>query len=262
MRRLSSRVARPRPSADSRSLVASSVGITHVLACGNRQVDYTVRISDRARWMRLTIRPDTGPVVTVPRRYHAADLREFLRRHQRWILRHVDRLARVAPGIPRRWPYGSTLPYLGEDRRVLVESCKGPSTVTRLDEPALLVRMPHPSIAGARQILRRWYRDEAARVLTERVTMWALRIGIPWRSLAVRHQRRRWGSCSETGRLSFNYRLVMAPIPILDYVILHELMHRRELNHSPRFWDLVRAHCPAYRDACQWLKHYGPYLSV
>ena len=78
----------------------------------------------------------------------------------------------------------------------------------------------------------------------------------------MRDQRRRWGSCSVEGNLNFNYRLVMAPPEVLDYVVIHELMHRRQLNHSRRFWALVSEHCPGYRDAIAWLKTYGPYLAV
>jgi predicted metal-dependent hydrolase len=126
----------------------------------------------------------------------------------------------------------------------------------------LRVRMRRPSLEGARRLLKRWYYAQAQRWCATQASAWATSLGVTWTRLQVRDQRARWGSCSTQGALSFNYRLVMAPPAVLAYVVLHELAHRREMNHSPRFWALIAAHCPAYREAVAWLKRYGPYLGV
>jgi predicted metal-dependent hydrolase len=122
--------------------------------------------------------------------------------------------------------------------------------------------MRRPNVEGARRILKRWYQAEALRCCRQQAATLGERLGITYRSVKVRDQKRRWGSCSEKGGLNFNYRLIMAPPSVLEYVVLHELLHRLEPNHSSRFWSLVRAHCPTYRDAIAWLKTRGPYLSV
>jgi len=122
--------------------------------------------------------------------------------------------------------------------------------------------MPAPGIEAARRLLKRWYMEEAAWWLRERTTALGHRLQIPWRRLRVGDQRSRWGSCSAAGHLSFNYRLVMAPASVMEYVIMHELLHRRAMNHSKRFWALVAAHDPHYRTSLRWLRTFGPYLNV
>jgi predicted metal-dependent hydrolase len=104
--------------------------------------------------------------------------------------------------------------------------------------------------------------DEAARLIPERVRALAAPLGLTWRRIGVRDQRRRWGSCSARGDLNFNFRLMQMSREVVDYVVIHELMHRRQLNHSRRFWALVAEQCPSYRQSVAWLRMYGPYLGL
>ena len=221
---------------------------------------YTLQRTPRARRLSLRIAPHTGVVVIAPPQAPAAVIEAFVRRHQPWVARQWQRLAAAAADVPQRWPYGETLPYRGAEYPVQVEA--GPHTVVARAEGCLRVQMRRPNVLGARRLLKRWYMAEAQRCCLVQAQAWRPRLRVTWTHCQVRDQRARWGSCSATGRLSFNYRLVMAPPAVLDYVVLHELAHRREMNHSSRFWALVAAHCPAYREALHWLKRYGPYLGV
>ena len=230
---------------------------TRRLVCGSRVIPYTIRPSPRARCLRLTIRPDTGLVVTVPRADENHPLEPFLKRHQPWIIEQMDRLAGVMSRVPPRWPYGSTLPYRGREHRVVLRLRDGAAAVARLPERILLVQAPRPTLEGARRLLKRWYLAEALRRLTSRTRTLGGQLGLSWRRVTVRNQRWRWGSCSRAGRLSFNYRLIMAPPAVMDYVVLHELCHLRHPNHSSRFWTLVASHCPAYQESRGWLRRYG-----
>lgn len=232
------------------------------LLCESRPIAYTIRFSSRARSIGMAISPQTGLVVTAPRLCTEEIVTRFVGRHARWVLRQTERLERIASRVPKRWPYGPTLPYLGEEHRVVVESSDDGPSVRSLPERMLVVRMPQPGIDGARRLLKRWYLSEARRQLSERVALFGAQMTISWRRIRIGDQRTRWGSCSVRGDLSFNYRLIMAPAEILDYVVQHELLHRMQPNHSRAFWTLVAAHCPAYRDAIVWLRTYGPYLTV
>jgi predicted metal-dependent hydrolase len=109
-------------------------------------------------------------------------------------------------------------------------------------------------------LLEWWYRDEARRIINLRVREFAAILGVIYSRLTIRDGRSRWGSCSSLGGLNFSWRLILAPPEILDYVVIHELAHLRELNHSPRFWAIVAAHCPAYRTHQRWLKEHGAAL--
>ena len=230
--------------------------------CGSRAIPYTIRFSARARGLGMTISPQTGLVVTAPRTCAQELVERFVDRHGRWVVRQTERLERLASRIPKRWPYGPTLPYLGEEHRVVVQHVEQETTVRRTPDKTLVVHLRQPGVEGARRLLKRWYMDEALGRIQERVVSLGTQMGIAWLRVRVGDQRTRWGSCSRGGSLNFNYRLVMAPPAILDYVVQHELLHRWQPNHSRKFWALMAAHCPAYRDAVAWLKTDGPYLTV
>jgi len=235
---------------------------TKTIEWDGQSVAYTIRPSPRARTLSLFIRPDTGLVVTIPRAMPEERIEPFLRRYRSWILRQTARLARTAEQIPRRWPYGATLPYHGQEHAVELSKTSGRSQVERTGDGRLIVAMRRPTLDGARRMLRQWYQGQATVWLTERVQALGPRLGVTWRRIGIRDPRHRWGSCSFTGHLSFNQRLIMAPPAVIDYVVVHELLHRKELNHSGRFWALVAEHYPGYREAKGWLKTYGPFLSL
>lgn len=208
----------------------------------------------------MTMSPHTGLVVTAPERCGEEVVATFVRRHTRWVLRQVERQARVVSRISKRWPYGPTLPYLGEECRVVVQEAAGRSAVYGMPDRALLIQMRQPNIDGARRLLKRWYRAQALHRLQERVAVLGAQMGIGWRRIRIGDQRTRWGSCSATGALSFNFRLVMMPLPVLEYVIVHELCHRRYLCHHPHFWRALARHQPDYRASIAWLREHGPWL--
>lgn len=96
--------------------------------------------------------------------------------------------------------------------------------------------------------------------LEERVLHWSRALGVDYLKLTVKDQRTLWGSCSTKGNLSFNWRLLVMPPAVLDYIVIHELAHRVELNHSRRFWSVVEGHCPEHRLHRRWLRAHGPAL--
>ena len=104
--------------------------------------------------------------------------------------------------------------------------------------------------------LERWYRTEAAKLINERADKLSSNMGVSYKRIGIRGQKTRWGSCSRKKNLSFNWKLIMAPEPVLDYVIIHELTHLKEMNHSKRFWKLVASYCPGWQDCKNWLKQH------
>lgn len=105
-----------------------------------------------------------------------------------------------------------------------------------------------------------WMKRRSRPVLREAVSRWALALGVSPKRVGVRDQVSRWGSCSHAGSLSFNWRLIMAPQEVLEYIVIHELAHMRELNHSRRFWAIVAEHCPNYKDHESWLNEHNDAL--
>lgn len=104
---------------------------------------------------------------------------------------------------------------------------------------------------------QRLYRDKAREIFEQKVSYYAQMMGVSYGRIAIRDQKTRWGSCSGEGNLNFNWRLIFAPAGVLDYVVVHELAHRKEMNHSPRFWRVVEDTMPEYRKYQKWLKENG-----
>ena len=104
---------------------------------------------------------------------------------------------------------------------------------------------------------QRLYRDKAREIFEQKVSYYAQMMGVSYGRIAIRDQKTRWGSCSGEGNLNFNWRLIFAPAGVLDYVVVHELAHRKEMNHSPRFWKVVEDTMPEYRKYQKWLKEKG-----
>ena len=230
-------------------------------ALGGRKVSYLLRQSARARWVSCSIRPESGLVVTVPAGGTAGQAEAFLARHRRWVFRELARWDRHFAKLPRPWPYGPALLFRGEPHQVILRQGR-PGAVERTTELSLRVTAPSAGIAGARQVLQNWLKDQAAAALAESVRVWEVRMGMRAKRIYVRNLRTKWGSCWPGGSLSFNYRLVMAPPPVLEYVVIHELAHLRQRNHSPDFWAIVGEHAGDYRSAKAWLRETGPNLAM
>lgn len=106
------------------------------------------------------------------------------------------------------------------------------------------------------------YRQAAKEYIPKRVAYYAQLLGVTYATISIRDQKTRWGSCSSKGNLSFSWRLILAPPKVLDYVVVHELCHRKEMNHSPRFWVLVESMIPDYKTHRKWLKENGEKLTI
>ncbi len=217
-----------------------------------RRVEYEVRRSRRARWMRAEFSP--GLVVVLPEREDAARIDGFLRRHRRWLERSLRLAARLAEWPAPPLTHGSSVPFLGTPLRLDLNL--GPARVGRLAD-SLIVHVPRRTRAAVRRALRTWYAREAATELGGRARALAARLGLAVRRVSIRDQKRRWGSCSPSGHLSFNWRLLLMPEAVADYLVAHEVAHLAEPNHAPRFWAKVAEACPAWRDQERWLKRLG-----
>jgi len=154
----------------------------------------------------------------------------------------------------RAGDHAFVLPLRGLPHRVEVRVAPlGRSRVVRADGTIWVLMAPGER-RGPDELLGAWLRAEARRVIVARVAELAERHRFRYGRIFVRAQRTRWGSCSSRGNLSFNFRLILVPPEILDYVILHELAHLRVPNHSARFWRLVETLCPDYRSRLRWLR--------
>ena len=226
-------------------------------------IPYRIRRSDRARRARIQVSAE-GVEVVVPRRLALREVEPFVEEKRRWIERTLRRMAEAeSERPPARLEDGGEVPYLGErlDLRVEVEPGRVRPHVARRGG-ALQVRVGAPGRDAIEDALERWYRRRARVEVAERLDRAVARAGVSYRGLQIRGQRTRWASCSSDGAMSFNWRLLLAPPEILDYVVEHEVAHLEVHDHSQRFWALLAGRCPEMREHEAWLRRHGPSLRL
>jgi predicted metal-dependent hydrolase len=213
-------------------------------------IPYSIRRSERARRVRVTVDPARGVEVVLPRRAPEREAAAAIRELRPWIERRVAELDRALATIAAR---GDTVPYLGATLRLISEPGR---TRAHRSGDGLLV----PAGAARSAALERWYRRAAHAEIAPRLDRACAAIGGSYERLTIRGQRTRWASCSRSGTMSFNWRLLLGPEPVLDYVVWHEVCHLQVMDHSPRFWTLLGKHCPDYREHVRWLRRHGATL--
>ena len=226
-------------------------------------IPYRIRRSGRARHARINVGGD-GVEVVLPRRFPLREVQPFVDGKRPWIERTLRRMAesRAELAVPRL-EHGGEVPYLGELLRlsVRVEPGRVRPHVTRRGD-LLHAAVGEPGREALRSALERWYRRRARNEVGSRLELATARAAVAYSSLQIRGQRSRWASCSPAGAMSFNWRLLLAPAEILDYVVEHEVAHLEVLDHSERFWALVAVRCPEWREREDWLRRHGHALTL
>lgn len=213
--------------------------------------------SAQAKRYRLTLRRDGVAVATIPLRGSEREAQRFVAEHSEWLERARERQARK-PRAAEVWTVGTHVLWRGEMHpiRVAVTGERAQVSVA-----ADVFRVA--SLEGdLRATLEAHFARRAKIELPARAWELAAETGVDLKSVSVRNQRSRWGSCSAGGTVSLNWRLVQTPDTVRDYIIYHELMHLREMNHSDRFWSRVQEVCPWWKDAERWLKRNGSLLGL
>jgi predicted metal-dependent hydrolase len=215
------------------------------------EIPYTVRRSTRAKRVRVNVHALTGVEVVLPVRASERAAAAAVRELRPWIERRLFEAQQTRASLSDR---GDTVPYLGETLQLVRQP--GRRQVSRKDKRLLVPDGDH------RPALESFYRRAARREVAERLDRATQQVGTSYVSLSIRAQRTRWASCSARGQMSFNWRLLLAPESVLDYVVWHEVCHLEVLDHSPRFWALVAHRWPRYREDRDWLRRHGATLTL
>lgn len=213
------------------------------------EIHYTIRRSARARRVRVNVHAHSGVEVVLPQNVPERAAQAAITELAPWIERRLRESGRVLAQIAQR---GATLPYLGEPLTLVREPHR--QRVRREGERLLI-----PD-GEARPAIERFYRRAARAEVLVRLERACALSGHSFSTLTIRAQRTRWASCSASGAMSFNWRLLLAPERVLDYVVWHEVCHLQVLDHSPRFWALLERYWPSWRSERDWLRHNGATL--
>jgi predicted metal-dependent hydrolase len=215
------------------------------LQVGSRSVPLLFVHHPRARRYLLRLRPDGIARVTIPSRGSISAARDFASRNIAWLEQQFQRLAEP-PNHPVAWSPGTEIHFRGNLVRVETGDGKIRFGTEQIKAP--------DQAADLRPAIQQHLRELARRELASRVSELAALHGIDVTRVTVRNQKSRWGSCSRRGTISLNWRLIQAPAFVRDYIILHELAHRRQMNHSDKFWQEVERLCPDYLTAERWIR--------
>jgi predicted metal-dependent hydrolase len=218
------------------------------------QIPYTVRRSARARRVRVNVQAhaelrSVGVEVVLPARAPERAAAAAVSELRPWIERRLDEAQKVLAQITAR---AGTVPYLDSTLELVPQARR-----TRVHRAGERLLVP---AGDARAALERFYRRSARAEIEPRLDRATALAGSAYSGLSIRAQRTRWASCSPGGRMSFNWRLLLAPERVLDYVVWHEVCHLEILDHSPRFWALLAARWPRYREDRAWLRRNGATL--
>lgn len=225
------------------------------LSLGGIQIG--VRTSNRAKRLKL-VSGINGVEAIVPPNYRAEELESFVYAKKDWIIRtsrYYDRLKERCGGLEP-----GTIYFLGGKYRFHVVKDRQQSAV--VSDSMKVITFHVADKRRHRQEIQKWYKELTGKIILERLPALASKLNLKYNRVSIKNQKSRWGSCSKKGNLNFNLLLAAAPPEVIDYVIIHELMHLVELDHSPRFWQLVKDADPEYKKHKDWLASYAPVVKI
>ena len=234
-----------------------------------RKIPFELRRSTRAKRMRLQIESDKPQLVLVaPRHALQFQISSFLKRQEAWIDKNWSKVAKKMAAKPKQnGEAGDTYFYFGEPLSLnLIPSLSWkPRTRVNGNQLEIALHKAISKVEGKKAIkkaVQEFYKQKASEVIHDRLEFFNEHYGFKFNRVTFRNQKTRWGSCSSKKNLNFNWRLIMAPIEIIDYVVVHELCHLKYLNHSAAFWKLVSETIADYKERKKWLKDNSYLLSL
>jgi len=225
---------------------------------GARRIEYEIRRSRRIKSVAIAVDPRAGVVVTAPNGVAVERLDRIVRQKAAWIVVKQKRNSELPPPPTKEFVSGETFTYLGRQYRLKVHRVDAEEVEVGLHRGWFVATVPRK--ATAQQIragLVAWFRWHAAERLPDRARHWAKKLGRPAPQLLIREPQKRWGSCDEGGRLRFNWRIIQAPMGLVDYVVAHELTHLLHKNHDAAFWARLGKILPDYEERREALRGFG-----
>ncbi len=219
-------------------------------------IDQIIRTKRKS--IALIVKHDGSLVIRAPLRAREEAIRSLVERKAEWIKTKQELVkSTYLPHVPKEYVNGEGFWYLGKSYRLqIVDDAR----------PALSLdgnfRLANASLPKARHVFKRWYRKQALQVISKRAQWYAENHGYTYKLIKITSAKTRWGSCSAKGTLSFAWRLVMAPVPVIDYVVVHEMVHLQEKNHSKEFWGKIKIIMPDYKQRIDWLEMNGHLLNL
>ncbi len=214
-------------------------------------------IRSKRKTLALVVKGDGSLIVRAPMRTPKVRIKEFVTQHYSWIEKTREKMQSLGVPPSRQYVPGEQFMFLGQSFPLEI--------VTDQKETLILngsFRLAESASKHAKSVFEHWYRQQARKIINERVNTYANGYGFQFQGVKITSAKTRWGSCSVKGSLNFSWRLILAPLEQVDYVIVHELVHTVHHNHSERFWKKVEDIMPDFKERQKWLRKHGPRLMV
>lgn len=225
--------------------------------------DLSATIIRTQRKKTIGIKVDQGEVSLIAPRYTPIELLEaLLLKKRHWVKEKIQQQQSLPTPVEKRYCQGDAFLMMGETLHLCLQEATTRQVIQQQEQ--LIVALPsrYHTPTTVRRYIEKWYRQRATDYLTQRTQQLCKPLMRCPSSIQVRSYKRRWGSCNAKGDIKYNWQLIMAPVEVIDYVIIHELCHLYHLNHSPLFWQLVADTLPDYQQHQQWLKQHGHLLAL
>ncbi|WP_066967342.1 M48 family metallopeptidase [Microbulbifer sp. Q7] len=225
------------------------------------EVTYRLARSPRRKRLGLVV-TDKGAEVRIPQRCAERHGHQFLRENIQWVRAQLRGVAERQSQVPEHhFAFGAHFPWLGKTLELDRAACAADAGI-RDGFIQLYSRVREPDEEQIQAALQKLYQKEALRLLVDKSQYFARLLGLEFSSVKVRRTRSKWGHCTIRGELQYNWLVCLAPEPVVDYLVIHEVCHLQHHNHSPAFWALVASLCPDYKRLRRWLKENGHTLQL
>ncbi|MBN2086908.1 M48 family metallopeptidase [Candidatus Peregrinibacteria bacterium] len=239
------------------------------ITINNREVPFILKRSTRARRLRMQVDSEKRQIVmTIPRFTLNFEVNRFINNQKPWIEKQLSKIEKHNKTHPKpKYLNGDVFYYLGEavTLELVPSSFWRPRINIRGDKMVMSIHREMTMSEGKKLIkktIQSFYKNKAEEVIHDRLQFFNEYYQLEYKRVTLRNQKSRWGSCSGKKNLNFNWKLIMAPIEIIDYVVVHEMCHLKQMNHSAKFWNLVSLKIPYHNDAKKWLKENNYLLSA
>ncbi len=228
-----------------------------------RRLNYVLRRSKKRKSIGISISIEHGLVVSVPYNINKKNAEQLLIDKSQWIIKHLNDVESVKKDRQeRKYVNGEKLKYLGEDYLLKVfYNCSNKDIIVIQDKEIQVnlkcIKSKEDEYIILKNKIMNWYRKEAYKILREVTEVYAKELSVKPNNITVKNVQSIWGSCSSKNNINYNLKLVMAPMPVIEYVVVHELCHIIHRNHSKEFWSLVKSILPDYENKKTWLKKNG-----
>jgi len=228
---------------------------------GKKVIEYSIKKGNRRKSLAISITPASQVIVLAPRFLNEDKIKSIVKNKSRWILEKQNYFKRLSEQYPpKEFVSGEQILFLGRKYRLKLRSNEegfGRPPVLSGRRMSIFIdnqNNPEDRKQRIKNTIANWFADKAEKIVGQRVKRYANLLGVKPTGIKIREQKKQWGSCSKSGILRFNWRIAMAPISIIDYIVVHELTHLKVQNHSADFWRLVSLVVSDYQNRRKWLR--------